>query len=107
MPFELRKMVQWFVFLMHKTLHRRSQSDHVDQTSTNYLTPPFKGGLKFVLTESLQLFSSPCNAADDLHFHAENTQDAYVPMSVRRSASHLSPELTSWASAWMIVSVRQ
>lgn len=48
-------MVQWFVFLAHKTLHTRSQSDDVDQMSTNYLTPTpaFKGGLKIVFTESL------------------------------------------------------
>lgn len=90
------------------TLHTRSQCDHAHQLSMNYLmpTPTFKGGLSFLLShrETLYLFSSHFNAVDDLWFHAENTQNACIPMSVRRSASHLSPEFTTWESAWMIIS---
>lgn len=37
-------------------------------------------------------------------FMQKNTQNASIPMSVRRSASHLSLEFTTWETAWMIIS---
>lgn len=58
-------------------------------------------------TESLYLLFSHSNAVDDLWFYAENTRDACIPMSLGRPASHPSPELATWESAWMTICVWQ
>lgn len=56
-------------------------------------------------TESLYLFFRHSNAVDYIWFYAENTQDACIPMSLMRPASHSSPELATWESAWMMIYV--